>query len=199
MRGCTCASAKRDPIAGARCRRGRRARPRCVFSSERKPSTARRPLVVPESARIASQACSTPLQRRPPVGDAAAHRAVLRAAARSTSSSAIQRGALDRRAQLLDQRAERRPASRRRAGSRARPRSASASSGPGSARTRPRASRAPRRAAGRSRPACRAAAAPRPGRGGRRGASRPARRSARRSARRCPSRSSPPRAAGPPG
>ena len=106
-------------------------------------------------------------------------RAVAARAARATSSSATQLDALHLRAELLDQRPERRPLrgharvvaldhdQLRHRPARAR------------ARTRRRASRAPRRTAARSRRACRAASGAATGRGARPGASRPARRSAR--------------------
>ena len=78
--------------------------------------------------------------------------------------------ALDGRPERLERAGPARRDARRRPGSRARPRPAWASSGPGSARTRRRASRARRRAAGRARRASRARAARRRCRGGRRGA-----------------------------
>ena len=59
MRGCTLRVGEGDPVAARAARRGRRAGRPVRSSSERKPSTASRPLVVPERARIASQACST--------------------------------------------------------------------------------------------------------------------------------------------
>ncbi len=120
-------------------------------SSARKLSTARRPLVVPERARIASQTSTS----------------------RSSAGARRRCPSATRPLRLAERRAPPPPASRRRpsprspaprpAGrarsssrpprrSRARPRSASASSARGPARTRRGASRAPRRPAGRARP-----------------------------------------------
>ena len=64
--------------------------------------------MTPESASIASAACSARCQRRPPVGGAAAHAAVARGE-HVDLAVGLPRRALDGDAQLLDQRPERRP------------------------------------------------------------------------------------------